>query len=330
MSAERATEVAGFLARAGYGDARLTQIKGDVSARRYARLSRGCDTAILMDIPAHADEDTVLFRALSEWLCEGGLSAPRVLASEPDKGLSILEDFGEALYARTCDVNPSLEAALYDAAIDAIVHLHGLAHETAPDIPAYDPEFALSESRLALEWFVPWRLGRATTAAEDAAFTAAFAAEITPHLAEDVVVLRDYHAENLFWLPERAGPARVGIIDFQGARRGAVAYDLASLLTDARRDVSPAVRARAVARYCRETGHDHTATSAAIAALSVQRNLKILGIFARLATRDGRADYLSFIPRVIRYLTTDLATQGLTGMAAAVAGIINDDTVQQR
>ena len=330
MSTARDADIAGFLARAGYGDARQTPIKGDVSARRYARLTRGGDTAILMDIPAHADEDTVLFRALSEWLCDGGLSAPRVLASEPETGLSILEDFGDGLYARCCEAQPALEAVLYDAAIDALVHLHGLAPETAPHIPAYDPEFALSETRLALEWFVPWRLGRAATAAEDAAFAAAFAAEITPHLTEDVVVLRDYHAENLFWLPDRAGPARVGIIDFQGARRGAVAYDLASLMTDARRDVAPAIRARAVARYCRETGHDHTTTSAAIAALSVQRNLKILGIFARLASRDGRADYLSLIPRVLRYLTTDLAAPGLTGMAAAVAAFIDGDTVATR
>ena len=129
-------------------------------------------------------------------------------------------------------------------------------------------------------------------------------------------MLRDYHSPNLMWLPEREGIRRVGILDFQDALSGPLAYDLVSLLQDARLDVPEALEREQLARYCAARGAQSQQFSsdqfvALYATLGAQRNSKILGIFARLAKRDGKRGYLAHIPRVARYLERDLAHPAL-------------------
>lgn len=303
-------EIAAFLAASGWGGAASAPLAGDASSRRYARLGRGGDSAVLMDARDDA-EGTARFARLAQWLCSAGFSAPRVLAEAP--GLLLLEDLGDDLFARVLDRAPETEDRLYSAAIDTLAALRRVP--PPPGLPVWDAARlgALTEPFVAR--YAPGAgLDPARAGAVPAA-VAALAERLLP--AARVTCLRDVHAENLIWLPGRSGAAAVGLLDFQDAFLGPPAYDVISLLFDARRDLAPGLAERMLARFAAATGADPAQLSAEAALLSAQRNLRILGVFATLA-EAGKPGYLRFVPRVTGHLRAALAHPALAPLAAAV------------
>ncbi len=334
---DRQAAITQFLARAGWGQADYRPLAGDASYRRYARLSSGRGRAILMDAPpggdgrksaaaqqynatAHLATDCAPFVAVAAYLAQSGFSAPRILAADMAAGLLLLEDFGDRLYFDLF-AQGEAEVPLYMAATDLLLALH---NQPVPDmlpespytaayrIPGFDQDAVQAELALMLDWYLPDQ-GRETSAAARAEFEDIWAG-LYPHFAtgREVLILRDYHAQNIFRLPERTGLQQVGVIDFQDALRGSAAYDLVSLLEDARRDVAPEIAEAMLARYCEIAPRDQPEFDAegfrfAYAIAGVQRNTRLLGTFTRLARRDGKMFYLSLIPRVCGYLTRALA-----------------------
>lgn len=293
-------------------------LAGDASNRRYQRLIDPASgrTAVLMDAPPDRGEDIRPFVRIARYLSDMGLSAPRILAEDPAQGFLLLEDLGDALYARAIPQEPKIEAELYGAATDLLVGLHGAV---PPDVPHYD--IGLMTDLAALV-FTKYRAG--ITGTPDPEAEARFRELLHPLLAAHapqtpVLILRDYHAENLLWLPGRAGVARVGLLDFQDAMLGHPAYDLVSLLQDARRDVPPAIETAMIARYCAATGTDPDRFAADYAVIGAQRNLRILGVFARLALENGKPHYVDLIPRVWDLLQRDLAHPALEPLAGFLA-----------
>ncbi len=339
--ADRGEDLRAFLASAGWGAARRAPLAGDASTRHYIRLHLNGRTAMLMDqpqaaeappAPAHATPeerralgynaiarlagaDTGRFVAASNYLRARGLSAPDIYAADTNEGFVLMEDLGEALYSDAL-MGGADEMALYGAAIDALSSLHaeGAPAALAPDKPLhpYDETALIAETDLMTEWFFPVGLGRSATADETQTHRRLWREALDAvTAASPVFVHRDYHAQNLIWLPAREGVARVGLIDFQDAVAGAQAYDLISLTEDARRDVSPELGEAMTRRYLdrmRAQGMplDEAAFRAAVAVFAAQRNAKIVGIFSRLYRRDGKPRYLGYLPRVWGYLNRDL------------------------
>ncbi len=320
----RAGAARAFLAAAGWGAAGRRALAGDASPRRYERLTDAAGrSAVLMDADPASGEDVRPFLAIARHLAALGLSAPRVLAEDAAAGFLLLEDLGDDLFARLAARAPGREGELYAAAIDVLAVLH--RHPPPPGLAAYDPATMGDLAGLAVAWYAVGARGAAPGSAE--AGRAALADCVTATLKAlapeaPVLVLRDYHAENLLWLPDRQGPARVGLLDFQDARAGHPAYDLVSLVEDARRDVPAALAADLRARYAAATGQDATPFAAACAALAAQRNLRILGVFARLSMHFGKPGYVGLIPRVWRHLAADLAHPALAPLAALVRRLL--------
>lgn len=264
-----------------------------------------------------AGADCGRFVAVADFLHKRGLSAPRVYAADVNAGFVLIEDLGDDLYANVlANGHAGEEPALYGAAIDALAKLHA---EPAPaalssDKPlhAYDETALLAETDLMTEWFIPLALNRKASDDEREEHRTLWQDALRPGFAApSVFIHRDYHAQNLFWLPGREGAARVGMIDFQDAVAGAASYDVISLLKDARRDVAPELGEAMTHRYIEARqktdstfDSDHYRAQAAV--MAAQRNAKIAGIFARLYTRDGKPRYLSYLPRVWGYLEKDL------------------------
>jgi len=311
MPTERAAIIERFLDGAGWGGARRTPLAGDASSRRYLRLRRNSDTAVLMDAPADRD-GTERFIAVTRHLLACELSAPRIVAADVSQGLLLLEDFGDALFPAVLARDPGRERPLFEAATDVLAELHAHPAPAAPDL---GPDTLTEQAGLVYDSYLPAFAGRADPAAKramQAQMADAFAA--LPHWAP-VLALRDYHAGNLFWLPERRGAARVGLIDYQDAGRGHPLYDLVSLARDARRDVARETVTAMQARYAAATGID---PGAAWPLLAVQRNLRILGIFARLALEYGKPQYLDFLPRTWALMVEDLDHSSLTRLKACI------------
>ncbi|MDF2232495.1 phosphotransferase [Albimonas sp. CAU 1670] len=320
---ERAARRAAFLAQAGWGGAQIRPLAGDASNRRYDRLSDGPGGAgaVLMDAPPEKGEDLVPFLGVTQALRARGFSAPEILAADPASGFAVIEDLGDALYARVCAADPAQERPLYLAAAELLAELQS---EPAPEIagdhavPPYDAAALEREAMLLPEWYLAGQgLGSPALAEE---FRARVAEAMAPVAgARAALALRDFHAENLLWLPDRRGAARVGLIDYQDALRGHGAYDLISLTEDARRDTSDDLRAATAARYLEASGQDAEAFGTAAALLAAQRNMKIVGIFARLRLRDGKPQYLDLIPRVWGHLMRDLAHPALSDLRGFVS-----------
>lgn len=311
---DRETLSRAFLTAAGWGAAGRVALAGDASNRRYDRLTDAAGhRAVLMDADPARGEDVRPFVRIARFLLAAGLSAPRIMAADDAHGFLLLEDLGDELFARAIMSRPQLETALYEAATDVLVALHRLK---PPDLAPYDPDLM---TRLAALAFGKYRAGIAGDA--DARAQAAFETRFRQLLQErtqdiaPVTVLRDYHAENLLWLPARDGVARVGLLDFQDAMAGHPAYDLVSLLQDARRDVPPPIEAAMIARYLDATGLDPDRFAAACAVLGAQRNLRILGVFARLGMEAGKPHYVDLIPRVWGLMLRDLDHPALTPVA---------------
>jgi aminoglycoside/choline kinase family phosphotransferase len=300
-----------FLASCGWEDAEILPLAGDASFRRYFRVVNGSRSAVLMDAPP-PHEDPRPFIAVAEWLLSRGLSAPEILARDLDKGLLLLGDFGSSRLRETLDSDPSRERELYELATDVLVHLHG--HPPMDGLPVHGLEQWLDEVKLFTEWYCP-----AVGVEVDAdAYQQAWREVLEP-VAKDglgpVTVLRDYHAENIMLVEGRDGVAHFGLLDFQDALVGHPAYDLASVLEDARRDVPPGIEQAMIERYVRATGHAE-AFERAYWALAAQRNTRILGVFTRLWKRDGKPGYRRFQPRMWGLLERDLALPHLAPVRA--------------
>ncbi len=304
---------ADFLRGAGWDAAAATPIAGDASGRRYWRVAARGRTAVLMDAGRDGDAVCTAFAAIATRLRGHGMAAPAILADGTDRGLLLLEDLGDLTVARAA-ADPDGAEAIYAAAVDALVHLGALP--PPPGLPRYGPAEMAAACDLAAT--AHFRISAALWQPVRDALRAALERHAA---ATDTLLHRDFHAENLFWLPARTGIARIGLIDFQDAVRGHPAYDLVSLLQDARRDVDAGLERRMIERHVAATGAAADAFGAAYAVLGVQRHLRILGVFARLAA-GGRSTYASLVPRVTRDLRRDLAHPALGDLAAAMARLV--------
>lgn len=322
-------------------------LQGDASARAYVRLhATNGERTILMDAPrlpdgppirnglpysriAHLAEDVAPFVAIAGALRTAGLSVPQIHHADLDRGLLLLEDFGDRVFGRELE-NGTSQAELWRAATDALAVLHRspvpasipLTRETGYELPRQDRGALAIEVELLPDWYWPILFGKPIPSGIRAEFLALWNDIFDKLLMLPTGwVLRDFHSPNLMWLPERQGVRRVGVIDFQDALVGPPAYDLVALLQDARLDVPADLEAVMFAHYCEaammdQPRFDRATFQFAYSALGAQRNTKILGIFARLARRDGKPGYLRHVPRLWRYLDRDLAHPELSSLRA--------------
>jgi hypothetical protein len=291
-----------FLASCGWEGAEIVPLAGDASFRRYFRVVHGDRSAVLMDAPP-PHEDPRPFIAVAEWLIGRGLSAPEILARDLEKGLLLLDDFGSVRLRETLDSDPGRERELYELATDVLVDLH--RHPPMAVLRPHGLGQWLEELTLFTDWYCP-----AVGVEVDAdTYQEAWLKVLEPISNDElgpVTVLRDYHAENIMLVDGREGVSHFGLLDFQDALAGHPAYDLASVLEDARRDVSPEIERAMIDRYIAATGHDDP-FERAYWVLAAQRNTRILGVFTRLWKRDNKPGYRRFQPRMWGLLERDLA-----------------------
>lgn len=344
---QRMSDIAAFIAGTPWREARRVHFQGDASARRYERLVKADGaSALLMDMPARPDgapvhggksysalvhlaEDIRPVVAMTDALRGLDLVAPEILHCDLDHGLALIEDLGDRVFGALDPHGPEIEQA-YEAACDILVHIAGSAcgnevpvRGGAPHrIAAYDAEALQFEAGLLLDWLWPECRPVEATDDERLGFQTIWS-DLLSRLngSTPVWVLRDYHSPNLLWLPEHDGLHRLGLIDYQDAVMGHPAYDLASLLQDARIDVAPDREQKFFAYYlsqraARDPSFDQEAFRLAYATLGAQRCTKILGIFMRLHRRDGKPGYLRHIPRVSDYLDRNLSHPGLASLKA--------------
>ncbi|MDP6119861.1 MAG: phosphotransferase [Rhodospirillales bacterium] len=314
----RAQRVTAFLERTGWGGAQRRPLAGDASFRRYERLEDEARRAVLMDATPPA-EDVRPFAALAHHLRKLGYSAPEVFAEDAEDGLLVIEDFGDQTYTRML-ARGADEWTLYAFAVDLLINLH--RRPPTEVIPAglapYDDTRLLDEALLLTDWYMPAVLGGATGDTARREYADAWLATFPAvHAQPRTLVLRDYHVDNLMGLAGRDGIRACGLLDFQDAVAGPAAYDLVSLLEDARRDVGAELAADMLVRYLGALpALNQTSFKAAYAILGAQRHAKVIGIFTRLDRRDGKSNYLVHIPRVWRLLEEALAHPALAGVAA--------------
>jgi hypothetical protein len=312
---------------------------GDASTRSYARLVRDDGSVILMNSPrrpdgpaiyhgrsysaaVHLAEDVKPFVAIANGLRGHGFSAPSIHHADLDSGFLVTEDFGSTGFIEGDPPQPISER--YQAATDMLAALHHqslpetlpLAPQTSYAIPTFDTDALLVEVGLMLEWYLPDR-GVIPTDGQRAEFVAMWrelldkASATTEALKMKTWVMRDFHSPNLIWLDDRAGVAKVGLLDFQDAVLGPAAYDLVSLLQDARIDIPELVELSLLTRYIKarraaDATFDPAGFAELYAIMSAQRNTRLLGTFARLNRRDGKPQYLRHQPRIWTYLTRSL------------------------
>ena len=342
--AERILTIRRFLDRSDFGRASRRRIQGDASTRSYERLTRDGATYVLMNSPkrsdgppvrngkpysaiAHLAENVTPFVAMTQALRRQGLSAPAIFASDRETGLLVIEDLGEELVVG--GEPPAPIEIRYEAATDLLAELHSEQLPTVVPVepgidyrlPLYDLDAFLIEVELLLDWYLP-KLDVKISDSKRDGYRALWREALMPVLAgPHTWVLRDFHSPNLLWLPEREGTSRIGLLDFQDAVIGPEAFDVASLLQDARVDVSEGLEMKLLSRYTRarlaaNATFDTPAFARAYATLGAQRSSKILGIFARLERRDRKPQYLRHLPRVWTYLQRSLAHPALAPLAA--------------
>ena len=307
-----------FLAQAGWAHAAIVPLAGDASFRRYFRVIDGARRAVLMDAPP-PHEDPRPFIAIAEHLTGQGFAAPRILACDLAEGLVLIEDFGDLRVKEHVEDMPVAEIGVYTRAVNLLAELHRLP---PADVPPYDRAVYQREAGLLTEYYCP-AIGLPVDEAGYAAAWAAVLPLVERSASPVVTVLRDYHAENIMLID---GPAShgLGLLDFQDALAGHPAYDLVSLLQDARRDVPPAVEAAMLDHY-RAIARPPADFDAAYAVLGAQRNAKIIGIFTRLWKRDGKPRYLTYLPRMWDLLERDLAHPALAPVASWFAANIPNE-----
>ena len=300
-----------FVARCGWADAREGLLAGDASFRKYFRLKRANGTAVVMDSPA-AHEPVEPFVRIGRHLLKLGLSAPEIFAIDEANGFLLVEDLGDDTFARVLEAGGD-EAALYTRATDVLVALHAApGHGLLPGLGGYTGEALIEAAMLLPEWYLPAATGRPAPVEEIEAYRAAWRTCLGELPAGgEMMLLRDYHKDNLLWLPNRPGVRACGLLDFQDAQQGHPSYDLVSLIEDARRDVSPDVQANCLARYIAATGLDARSFRTGFALMAAQRHARVIGLFVRLLKRDDKADYLVHLPRVWRLFERALRHEAL-------------------
>jgi len=323
--------ISAFLNANGWGDAKRAPVQGDASTRSYERLVLGNKCAVLMNAPFSPSDDPYMttaklagsnpeaFICLATELTRRGFSAPRILAADMDTGLLLLEDLGTVLFAQILAREPQKERQLYQ---DAISCLAALYRSSFPEnmaargaqwhVSNYDAPALQTEADLFLDWYIPEFDAPLSDKARQEwrdIWDKLFPVLDTQPAG---LALRDFHAENIFWLADRNGTANIGLIDFQDALFAHPAYDLVSLLEDARRDVDPNIVNDLITQFCQEAGIENDENfRTAYAVMGAQRNAKILGIFVRLARRDGKEHYMDMIPRVAAHFTRDISHPAL-------------------
>jgi len=334
-----------FLEKSGWRGASVSPLAGDASTRAYERLEQNGRRAVLMLAPPAAESApcppgarpeqrrTLGYNAMARLagpnlhafievataLRSAKLSAPEIYAADPEQGFAVIEDLGDDLYAREITKNGG-EMRLYENAIDtlAIWHEAAITPPATPDYTLLDYDATALEAEAALftEWYWPLKHEPGPSHDLQAEYLGLWHDLFKQLSRPHAIVLRDYHAENLLWLPKRKDTARTGIIDFQDALYGHRAYDLVSLLEDARRDVDPDLAQAMIERYCLAQNNTFSkdAFETDYAILAAQRNAKILGVFARLAKRDHKPRYLDLLPRIEAHFRNDLQRPGLEKM----------------
>ncbi len=288
-----------FLDKAGWADAEIRPLAGDASFRRYFRVIAPGRAAVLMDAPP-PHEDPRPFVEVGRYLSSVGLRSPAILAQDLDAGLLLIEDFGDCRMREAVDAEIATEARVYRGVVDVLIELH---RHAPPQLPRHGLDQWIDELDLFVDWYCP-KLGLAV---DDAGYRAAWRTVLKPadnDPVDWVTELRDFHAENVM-LTDGDGLRCFGLLDFQDARIGHPAYDLVSMLEDARRDVSPEVESAMLDYYMQATGRAPEFADA-YWTLGAQRNTRILGVFVRLWQRDGKAHYRAFQSRMWGLLERDL------------------------
>ncbi len=295
--------VQNFLRTEGFGAATLHPLPADASFRRYTRLLGGPRPALLMEAPP--PEDTRPFIRIAQHLLAAGLSAPEIIAANKTAGLLLIEDFGPHTLAQLLDSGAD-PVPLYAEAAEALARLHSAP--PPPGLPAWGAAaMAKATAATFLDWWWPEAFGAPASEAVRTELAEALHAMLAPFAAEGFVH-RDYFPANLMRLPQRDGARRIGVLDFQDAALGHPAYDLVSLVEDARRDVAPEARRGAVAAYLRHrNGVSPNDLLAGLAAHGAQRHLRVAALWVRLARRDGKPGYLIHGPRCWRLLARSLS-----------------------
>ncbi len=316
VRAARAPLRADFVRRSGWGDAAERLLAGDASFRTYYRLTRPGGQAVVMDAPP-PQEDVRPFVRVARHLVGLGLSAPEILAEDANQGFLLIEDLGDDTYARVL-ARGGDEGDLYRLATDVLLVLHHAGPRALlPGLGAYRGEALVEAAMLLPEWYLPAVTGQPAPAAELAAYREAWHACLAALPATaDTLLLRDYHQDNLLFLPDRPGVRACGVLDFQDAQQGHPSYDLVSLVEDARRDVSPPVQRACYDRYVAEAGLDPTDFATGFALMAAQRHARVIGVFVRLLKRDGKPDYLHHLPRVWRLFEQALSHDALQPLRA--------------
>lgn len=310
----RAVVSEAIVARTKWAGITPAPLAGDASNRIYHRLTNPAtqETAVLMDADPTTGEDVRPFVRVANYLRSLGLSAPEILARDEDFGFLLLEDLGDGLFARVVADQPELERPLYEAATDVLIHLH---HSPVMELDSYGPRMMTQRASMAFSHYAAG-ITREDQSGVQSRFTRLFQDILMDTTGgPKVVVLRDYHAENLLWMPDRAGLARVGLLDFQDAMLGHPAYDLMSMLQDIRRKVPAGIEMTMTHRYLKATGMDEHNFRQAYAVLSVQRNLRILGVFARLAVERGKPGYIDLMPATWDHLMRALNHPALASVS---------------
>ena len=293
-----------FLKSTCWAKSSIVPVAPDASFRKYDRLLLDGNTAFLMDSPPTFG-GVENFVKMAEYLCSLNLSAPIIFEKDTENGFLILEDLGDDLYSHILKKSPSKELELYKKAASILVQLH---KKDVPDfVDPYSDDFLLSEVKLFTDWYMPALTGQYLPDRSRADFLKIWQKLIADlNAAQSTLVLRDYHADNLIDLQARSGGKQVGLLDFQDALKGHAAYDLVSLLKDVRRNVTPETESKILEEFILQTGADHSSFTKDYMILGLQRNLKILGIFARQAVRDGNRSYLKYIPKLWRLVSPSL------------------------
>lgn len=303
---DRGPEMDAFLAHIGWAGARRSVLAADASFRRYERVEHEGRIAVLMDAPPPW-EDVRPFIAVTRQLAACGASVPSILGADETQGFLLLEDLGDASFTRLLRENPARERELYHAATQALVAIDLVSDASTVSLPPYDMAVYLREVGLFAEWFLPQLHGISSAHTLRDEWLGLWREVLEKaQLQQTCLVHRDYHADNLFWLEGRSGEKAVGMLDYQDALWGDPAYDLASLLEDARRDVAPDTVLSCIDYYLRNSGENQADFSRRYHVLAAQRNAKIIGIFVRLCVRDGKSAYLNYLPRVWHHFTRDL------------------------
>jgi aminoglycoside/choline kinase family phosphotransferase len=299
-----------FLANNGLADAVIHKLPADASFRTYDRITHEDKSFILMDAPPEK-EDVKPFIKIANFLLAHGISAPEIYASDIENGFLLLEDFGENKYSSVLSATPrneleELEVILYNKAIDLLVELHKV--DVPADIEYYNDDILVNEALQLTKWYIPVLNGEEMDEKIEREFVDIWK-QLLPltRIFPDVLVLRDYHADNLMWLPERSGIKKVGALDFQDAIIGSPIYDIVSLLEDLRRDVSDKLADQMITRYLEASPHILRKDFLAVySILGAQRNCKIIGFCARKAIKDNNSSYIRMLPRMWKYIERDL------------------------